>query len=331
MQLKQTNETGMRLWVAVACVISLLAAASRPSLAQTAPYPSKPIRLLVGSAPGGAVDAVARTVGARVQKVLGQPFVIENHPGPFTAMKLVSGAAPDGYTLMLASTVVTVNPLLYPKVGIDTSSVAAVAKLTDTPVAMVIRPDLPVSNVAELVKLARAEKKQLTFGSAGVGTASHLAMEIFKNVAEVDLLHVPYKGVAPALVDLAASRLDVMITAYGSVRTFIKANRVRVLAVSNEKRIPDLPEVLTLRELGYPAATFGSWTGIIAPLKTPAAIIEVLSREFMAAVQDATTQQQLIDQGFTPAEANSVEFAALLKSESQAMKALIARAGIVPN
>lgn len=302
--------------------------AALPASAQTGEYPNRPIRLLVGTAPGGAIDIVARIVTARVQKSTGQPFVIEYHPGPFTAMKLVAGAPADGYTLMIASTTITVNPSLYPKSGVDASSIAPVAKLTDTPIVLVTRPDLGVGSVAELLKLARAQKGKLSFATAGVGSPPHLSAELFQSVTDIDLLHVPYKGVAPALVDVTAGRVDVMFTSYGSVLSFIKANRVKVLAVTNEKRIPQMPDVPTLRELGYPAATFGSWTGVIAPPKTPPDIIAVVNRELVRAVQDPAVQKLLFEQGFTPSESSAAEFGNLLRAETQSFKALIARAGI---
>ncbi len=299
-----------------------------PAAAQTPEFPNRPVRLLVGTAPGGAIDIVARIVTAHVQKTLGHPFVIEYHPGPFTAMKLVSGAAPDGHTLMIASTTITVNPSLYPKSGLDASSMTPVAKLTDTPIVLVTRPDLGVNSVAELLKLARAQQGKLSFATAGVGSPPHLAGELFKSVMDVDMLHVPYKGVAPALVDVTAGRVDVMFTSFGSVLAFIKANRVKVLAVTNEQRVAQMPEVATLRELGHPAATFGSWTGVIAPPKLPTEIVSVLNRDFVRALQDSVVQKLLAEQGFTPSASTAGEFGSLLRTETLSFKALIARAGI---
>ncbi|MBC7782014.1 MAG: tripartite tricarboxylate transporter substrate binding protein [Proteobacteria bacterium] len=308
---------------------SVMGVTASTAFAQTADYPSKRIRLLVGTAPGGAVDIVARIVVARLQETMGQPFVIEYHPGPFAAMKLVTGAPPDGYTLMIASTTITVNPSLYPKAGIDSSNVTAVAKLTDTPIVLVTRPELPVNNVAELLKLARAQRGKLSFATAGMGTPPHLSAELFKSVTDVDILHVPYKGVAPALIDVAAGRVDLMFTSYGSVLPFIKGGRVKVLAITNEKRIAQMPDVPTLRELGHGDATFGSWTGIIAPPKTPAEVVATLNREMVKAVQDPAIQKLLIEQGFTPSESSAAEFTKLLRTETQAFRVLISKAGIV--
>ena len=303
-----------------------------PIVGQAQSYPTRPVRLLIGTVPGGAVDIVGRLIAPKIAQALGQPFVVENHPGPYTAQKMIAEAIPDGYTLMITSTTITTTPGLYPKVDLNPSrDSTAVAMVAETPIVLIFRPDFKVKTVQEAVALAKSEPGVLTYASAGSGSPPHLAAELFKAGIKADILQVPYKGVNPALIDVAAGRVDMMFASYGSALPFIKGGKLTPVATINAKRFSQMPELPTLKELGYTDVVFGSWVGLIAPPNTPAAIVNILNREVVKAVADKAVVGTLANQGFTPATGSPKAFTDMIREDTEMFTKLIQKSAIKPN
>ncbi|MDB5805601.1 MAG: Tricarboxylate transport protein TctC [Betaproteobacteria bacterium] len=303
-----------------------------PALGHAQDYPARPVRVLIGTVPGGAVDIVGRLIAPKLAQALGQPFVVENHPGPYTAQKMIAEALPDGYTLMITSTTITTTPGLYPKADLNPSRDAtAVAMVADTPIVLMFRPGFKPRTVQEAVALAKSEPGVLTYASAGSGSPPHLAAELFKAGVKADILHVPYKGVNPALIDVAAGRVDMMFASYGSAIPFIKGGKLVPVATINAKRFSQMPDLPTLKELGYADIAFGSWVGLIAPPRTPGAIVNILNREVVKAAADKTVVGTLTDQGFTPAAGSSRAYADMIREDTEMITKLIQKSAIKPN
>jgi tripartite-type tricarboxylate transporter receptor subunit TctC len=297
-----------------------------------ADYPTRPVRILVGTAPGGAVDIVGRILAPKLAQTMGQAFVLENHPGPYTAQKEIADAVPDGYTLMIGSTTITTIPAMYPDARINPEKDAtAISLIADTPIMLVCRPGFAAQNVAELLKMASAHPGKLTYASAGTGSPPHLSGELFKSVTGLNILHVPYKGVSPALIDVAAGRVDLMFASYGSVLPFLKSGRVRILASTAEQRFALQPNVPTFKELGYPNMVFASWTGIIAPPKTPPAIVNALNGAIVKTLHDKSVVDTLMEQGFTPVSSTPEDFGVVIKNETSKIGKIVSNAGIKPD
>jgi tripartite-type tricarboxylate transporter receptor subunit TctC len=290
-----------------------LAASAIPA---SAAYPEKPIRIIVPFAPGGGVDNLARVVAEKLGTRLRQPVVIENKPGANANIgaEAAAGSPPDGYTLFMASTVIAANHSLFKTLRYDASrDFTAVARVARAPTVLVIAPALPVKNVAELVQYGKGHK--LTYGSPGVGTTQHLNCEILKGETGIDALHVPYKGGAPALIDVMAGRVDFMMAPPSEVLAQIRAGKVTAIAVSGRDRLPQLPDVPTLAEakLANPGQTI--WWGLLAHAKTPQPIVEHLSREVLAIVADPDARKAIEQQGVEAAPMGATEFNAFFREE----------------
>ncbi len=272
-----------------------------------APYPSQTVRVIVPFSAGGPVDVVGRPIMEKLQAALGQPFVLDFRPGGASIIgtDAVARAEPDGYTLLFTAAQHTINPGVHAKLPYDTlKDFAPVSQVTTGPLLLVVHPGVKAQNVQELIALAKSSPKKLNYASAGVGSGFHLAAERLKTMAGIDMVHVPYKGGAPATADLVAGHVDLMIGS-SIVAPHIQANRLRLLGVTTEKRSPLLPDVASVAEQGLPGYEARTWFGVFAPAKTPKPIIDVLAREIQKAVRDPKFAEHLrrfmlLPEGNTP-------------------------------
>jgi tripartite-type tricarboxylate transporter receptor subunit TctC len=314
-------------------VLRLLAAAliAAATCASAQTYPSKPIRLVVPFPPAGTTDILAREVGQRLTQVLGQSVVIDNRPGAAgnIGSEIVAKAAPDGYTLELC-TVSThaINPGLYSKLPYDhVKDFAPVILVARVPNVLEVTPSLPVNTVADLIKLAKEKPGQINFASSGSGTSIHLSGELFKTMAGVDMVHVPYKGSAPALVDLVGGQVQVMFDNLPSSLQQIKAGKLRAVAVTSAQRAPVLPDVPTIAESGLPGFEATSWFGVLAPAGTPPEIIKRLNTEIDKWLQTPEAKEKLLAQGAAAAGGSPEEFATYIRSETDKWAKVIKASG----
>jgi tripartite-type tricarboxylate transporter receptor subunit TctC len=308
----------------LACAAVLAAAASAPALAQT--WPDKPIKLVISFAPGGVHDTLARVLQPRLTEALGQPILIENRPGAGgnIAAEAVAKSAPDGYTFLVASEAIATNEYLYRGMAYDPyKDLAPVEKLADYPMALIANSSVPAGNVKELVALAKAKPGSLSYGSAGVGASGHLAGELFNSAEGVGLVHVPYKGGAPALADLIAGRIQVMFLSVSLSAPQAKQGRIKVLALTGEKRSDKLPGVSTTVEQGYPGVQALLFSSLLAPAATPPAIIRRMNAEAVKALRTPEVEKRLDELGAVPAPSSPEQFAAILKHDGEVWGKLI--------
>jgi tripartite-type tricarboxylate transporter receptor subunit TctC len=288
--------------------------------AQTAAYPSKPVRLIVPAAPGGGADFLARIVGTRLQEQTGQSFVIDNRAGASgtIAADLTAKSPADGYTLLLGqSTSIAIAPHLYQKLPYDTMrDLKPVTLVAEVPNMLVVHPSVPASSVREFIALAKAKPGTLNFGSAGNGAPSHLAGEMFKGAAGVDLVHVPYKGAGPATNDLVAGQIQVMFAPMVAVLPQVKAGKLRALAVTSAKRSPAVPDVPTLAESGLNGFAIVSWFGFFVPAATPQPIVDKLFQETVKALKNPDTIERFAKEGAEPEGLTPAQFATYVQQES---------------
>jgi tripartite-type tricarboxylate transporter receptor subunit TctC len=316
------------LLLAVAALVWTNAAHAQPA------YPTRQIQLVVTVPPGGAADFVARTVGAKLADALGQPVIIVNRGGAggTTAAAGVAKSDPDGYTLLL-NTIAThgIGPHLYANLPYDPAKdFAPVILVAKFPLIMTVTASLPARSVADVVALAKARPGELAFASAGTGGAPHLAGELFKRVAGVDLLHVPYRGSGPAAVDLIAGRVAIMIDAAPPLLPFILSGQVRPLAAASRERHRLLPDVPTFAELGYDHMEVSLWYGIVAPAATPAAVVERLNGELVKILAKADIRKSLTEQGADIGGGTPADFASFMREERSRWGVVVREAGIKP-
>lgn len=284
-------------------------------------YPAKPIRLVVPFPPGGTTDILARDVGQKLTETLGQSVVIDNRPGAAgnIGAGIVAKSAPDGYTLLMG-TVNThaINPSLYLNIPYDNiKDFAPVILVARVPNVLEVNPGVPVYTVADLIKLAKEKPGQLNFASSGSGTSIHLSGELFKTMAGVSMVHVPYKGSAPAVADLVGGQVQLMFDNLPSSLQQIKAGKLRAIAVTSAQRSPALPDIPTIAESGLPGFEATSWFGVLAPAGTPPAIIDKLNAEIDKWLQSAGGKTQLLEQGALPAGGTPQQFATYIQSETE--------------
>jgi tripartite-type tricarboxylate transporter receptor subunit TctC len=295
-------------------------------------FPDRPIQLLVGFPPGGGVDIVARQLAETLSVQLGQRVVVENKAGAAgnIAMEAVARAKPDGYTLLMGNLgMLSANPALYPKLTFDPAKdFAPIARVVVTPLVAVVPAALPAQNLAQFVALARARPGEFNFGSGGNGNINHLAGELLKLQASFQMEHVPYKGSAPALVDLAGGRIQLMVDGGNVVQPFVKDGRARALAVTGETRSPAMPDVPTAKESGMPDFVIYGWQGVLAPTGTPQAIIDRLSAEIAKALAAPDLKSRLSAQGTEPSYQSPAEFRAYIASEQKRWAEVIVSAKI---
>ena len=317
-----------RTFLHLAAGAAALPAVSRIANAQT--YPTRPVHLIVGFAAGGPNDIFARLIAQWLSERLGQPFVIENRPGAAsnTATEAVVRAAPDGLTLLHASAANAVNATLYDHLNFDfIRDIAPVAGIARTQGAMEVNPSVPVKTVPEFIAYAKANPGKINMATAGVGSAQQVWGELFKAMAGVDLVAVPYRGAGPALIDLMGGQVQVMFGPIASIIEYIRAGKLRVLAVTTAMRSAVLPDIPTVGEFvpGYEAS---GWQGIGAPRNTPAEIIDKLNKEINAALIDPKMQARIADLGAVPMPMTSAEFGKFIADDTQKWAKVIRTANI---
>ena len=282
-------------------------------------YPSKPIVLVVPFAPGGTSELISRLVAQKLTERLGQQVVVENRPGAAgnIAMEQVARAAPDGYTLILGHIgTLAVNPAMFPKLPYDAiKDFAPVSLIAAVPNIVTVNPAVPAKTLKEFLDLARAKPGSINYGSAGNGSAGHLAMEYLKRIAKTDMVHIPYKGTGPMLTDLLAGQTHATFTGSSPLIPHIKSGKLRALAVGSAVRIPSLPEVPTVAESGFAGCETAQWYGIIAPAKTPPAIIQKLSVEIAQVMKQPDVIARLSGDGTVMIGSTPNEFAAYISKE----------------
>jgi tripartite-type tricarboxylate transporter receptor subunit TctC len=299
--------------------------------APAAGYPDRPVRMIVPFTPAGATDLLARLTGERLGVRLGQSVVIENRPGAGANIgaEMASRATPDGYTLLMGpASVYAISATLFPRLGYDLSrDLVPVSLIANVPHVLLVNRDLPVHSVQELIRYAKARPGQLNIASQGNGTVSHLEAELLKLKAGIDLLHVPYRGSAPALVDLVGGRVQVMFDSIASSLPHVRGGRVRAIAVASDTRSALLPKLPTVAESGLPGYRAHSWLGIFVPAGTPAPIVERLQRELAAVIDDANTRGRLEEAGFEPKSSTSEAFAKLVRDEIEQWRPIVKMSG----
>jgi tripartite-type tricarboxylate transporter receptor subunit TctC len=315
----------------VTFLVGLLAALTISFAAPAAEYPTRPVTIVVAFTPGGPSDVLSRIIGKRLNEILHQPFIIENRPGSGgnIAAEQVAHAAPDGYTLLMGNnSILATNAALYKKLAYDPEKDFIPISLIGTQAnILVVNPDVPANSMAELIALAKARPGQLNFASSGFGAAAHLAGELFKTEAKIDIVHVPYKGAAPALQDVLAGHVQMMFATAASVIGLIKNNKVRALAVTTPKRTALLPDLPTVDELGIKGFDATTWHGLVAPAGTPKEIIDTLNFATVEALKDPGTQKSLIGLGVDIAGNSPKEFEAYIKTEIPKWTAVAKQSG----
>ena len=295
------KEPPIRRVLAVGVALLAANALAQPVAAQA--YPAKPVRLIVPFAPGGSVDLIARMLAQRLGERMNAPFIVENRVGGGSNIGAEAAArsAPDGYTLFVASTAQAINVTLYPKLNYDLlKDFAPISLLAVNPSIVLVHPSLPVKSVKELIALAKRKPGALTYASSGSGSSSHLAAELFKMSAGVDLVHVPYKGAGPALTALLGGQVELLITITAGASPYVKSGKLRALAVTSESRTPGMPDVPTMREAGLPGYEVSVWAGLMAPAATRSEIITVLNSETQAALRDLSKRLTELEAVATP-------------------------------
>ena len=313
------------------CALVLVPAllVAMPATAQT--FPERPIRLVSPFAPGGGNDLVSRTLAQAMAKPLGQSIVVDNRPGATTiiGMELVARAPADGYTLVMSSSTLAINVTLYPKLPYDVlRDFAPVSLVATTPLILAVHPSQPVTTVAELIALAKAKPGELFFPSVGTGDAPHLAAELFNITAGVELVHVPYTGAAIGIGDLVAGRLALMFGTSPTTLPHVRSGRLRAIAVTGLKRSAVMPELPTVAESGLPGYEAGSWYGVLAPAKTPRAVIARLATEAATALQSPDVRERLKAQGVDAVGNTPEKFAVYIKQEIVKWAKVMQAAGI---
>src|SRR3954463_12971345 len=294
-------------------------------------FPAKPVRIFVPYAAGGGVDILARTLGDVVSKQWGQSVVIENRPGAggVLASQALIASAPDGYTLIVVASGHATNPLLYPKIPYDTfKDFTPIGLLASSPNILLVRADSPFKTLPDLLAQARAKPGSLSYGMAGNGTSTHLAGELLKNLARVDIVAIPYKGGAPAMNDLLGGQIPMSFNNGPESIGQIGAGKVRALAVTTAKRAPFLPDVPTMAEAGVPGYDTGVWWGLLGPAGMPANIVAQLSSDFQAVLKATAVRERLNTLGASPIGSSPKEFDALIRADYEKWGPIIKAAGM---
>ena len=299
-------------------IILLALTIAGPRTASAQSYPAKAVRIVVPFPPGAGADIVTRLITAKLGSAFGQQFVVDNRAGAagHIGAEVAAHAAPDGYTLLSTPASIVISRSLYPKLNYDIEKdLDPVVLIASAPFVLVVHPSLPARNVRELIALARAKPGELYYASTGNGGTPHLATEIFKMQAKIDIVHVPYKGTPPAVTDLLSGQVQLMFANTLSVLPHVRSGRLRALAISSIKRSAAAPELPTVAESGMPGFDVSTWFGMLAPRGTPKEIIDRLDGEVRKIVQMADVRARLISQGADPIGSTPEEFRAYLKSE----------------
>jgi len=283
-------------------------------------YPNRPVQIIVPFTPGTGMDILARTVGHKLSERWEQPVVVDNRPGASgnIGTELVVKAAPDGYTLLMSVNTLVMNVSLYRNLPYDPiRDLAPVERMAVGTLAVTLNPAVPARSLKEFVAYAKANPGKLAYGSPGVGTPQHLATELFKSTAGIDMLHVPYKGSAGAITGLLAGDVVFMFNALHAVLPQIKAGKLKAIATTYDTRITAYPDIPTTKEQGYPGVKIGHWAGLFAPKGTPQPILDKMSRELLAVVKSKDFQDKLIPQGIEPAPYSVPAYVAFINAERE--------------
>ena len=315
-----------RIIVFIACAMTTFT-----TVAPAQTYPVKPVRIMVGANAGGGTDIIARILAEKYQAALGQPFIVENRPGASNtiAADLTAKAVPDGHTLLLATnTGQAIAPHLI-KLSFDTNKdLIPIALIVTVPNVLVVSPSVPANNVKELIALIKAKPDAFSYGSSGVGSTQHLAGEAFNLAAGTKAVHIPYKGSAQALADLAGGQIQMDFDTTSSAMAFIKGGKVKALAVMSPQRSPELPDVPTLAEAGLPGVEMSTWYGLFVTAGTPKEVVNRLYAETIKVLQLPDVQKRLVALGGEPGKATPEQFAALVKSDYDRFGRLIKDANV---
>jgi len=318
-----------RLWSTVLPV--LLAFCTAGALAQS--YPTRAIKLVVPSSPGGGTDIVARILGQKLSEQLGQQFVVENRAGAGTVIgnDAVAKSAPDGYTLLMGLSTLAINPSMYAKLPYDAlRDFAPISQSVSACNILILHPSVPAKTVVELIALARAKPGSLTFGSAGMGTNPHLSGELFKSLARIDMVHVPFKGSGQSIISQLAGEIAANFPSVPTAMPYVKVGRLRGIGVTTLKRVEVLPDVPSIAEAGLPGYEATQWFGLLAPAGTPRPIIDRLYQESSRALRSADMKERMTAEGLEVVGSTPEEFASYIRSETEKWTQVIKAAGIKP-
>jgi tripartite-type tricarboxylate transporter receptor subunit TctC len=314
-----------------AATAALVCATALPAPAQ--PYPSRPIRIIVPVVPGAATDVLARLTAEWIGQKLGQPAVVENRGGAGgnLAVEAVARAEPDGYTLLFATNgTITINRALAKDAAIDPLELVPVAPIATTANLFVINATVPARTLADFIALAKAEPGKINYASAGPGTTPHLAGAMFAHLAGIDIVHVPYRGAAPATTDLVAGNVQMLAIGYATVAPFVEAGRLRVLAVAGPQRLPYLPDVPTAAEAGLPGWEMETWYGLFAPPATPKPIVDQLNQTVQDFLLDPATKKRFKDNFYGTMAMTPEQFDARANAEAAKWQRVVHDTGITP-
>jgi tripartite-type tricarboxylate transporter receptor subunit TctC len=315
-------------------VFAVFLCAGFATAAQAQKYPDRPIRLIVPFSPGGTSDLVGRVVAGKLSSELGETVIVDNRGGAGSTLGtgIVTRATPDGYTLLVSHIALAINQTLYSKLSYTAmTDLAPISKLGVAPSAVVVNNKLPVKNLSELIALAKREPNKLNYGSAGVGSAGHLAVALLEYVAGVQLTHVPYKGGGPSVAATIAGEVQVAIPVMASAASHVKSGRLRMLAVTSAKRSQAAPDVPTAKEAGVPGYVYETWFGLFAPAGTPQAIITKLNQATVKALAMDDVREQLARQGVEADSSTPAELTKILRDETATWAKIIKTAGIPIN
>ena len=298
---------------------TMFAAPGAVAFAAAPDFPTKPVRFIVPFTPGAINDLLARLIGSRLAESWNQQVVVDNRAGAGTVIgtDLVAKSPADGYTLLLVSTAFAINQTLYPKLPYDTvKDFAPVAQIASAPFLMVVYPQLPVKSVKELVALAKAKPGQLSYGSTGSGGTAHLIGEMFKATAGVDIVHIPYKGLAPAMTDVIAGQVSMTLGSYSTLGPQVKSGRLRALAVTSKSRFRVTPDIPTIAEAGYPNFDATAWWGVAVPAGTPKNVVSRLHADITRTLQSPEVRERLATEGADVASGSPAAFAEFIRNET---------------
>jgi tripartite-type tricarboxylate transporter receptor subunit TctC len=315
-------------------LLTLFAAAPQGAWAQAQDYPNRPVTFVVPFAPGGSTGLIARVIGQKLEQRLGKPFVVDHRPGGggVIGVTAVARGAADGYTIMMASsTAMAINVNVRKQLPYDPrTDITPIALIARMPYVLVVNPDLPVHSVADLVKLAKSKPGQLSFASVGPGTIHHLNAELFKSIFGLDVVHVPYKGTSPALQDVVGGHVQFMFSDAPPAKALIEAGKVRALGVTTKERVPALPDLPPLAEVGVPNYDTASWHSIATAAGVPKEIVDKLAAEIRAVMSEPEVQKLLSNEGAIPQVSPSPEeFKRFVDTEIVRWGELVAKAGIL--
>jgi tripartite-type tricarboxylate transporter receptor subunit TctC len=309
-------------------VAAALACIAAPASAQN--FPAKPIRVVVGLAPGGGTDTVARLVSQKLSANINQQVIVDNRPGASgnIAAELVARSAPDGYTLLVVTASHVINPALYKKMSYDAiKDFAPVTQLTSQPYLIVVHPSVPAKNVKEFIALAKSRKEGVTYASSGSGLLGHLGMELLKSTAKFKATHVPFKGAAPALTATMSGEVEAFLPTIISGMPQVKSGRVRAIGVTTKERSPLLPDVPTVAEQGFPGFEVNGWYGLLAPAAVPKDVLATLNAETVKVLRQPDVKQRMNAEGATPVGNTPEQFAAYMQADAVKWARVVQQSG----